>query len=157
MRIKAWRLLIGGICALTCSGCITDATTELTKAPFDATSDLTNGTSAAIGEFLQPTTDFTSSTTPGATYNEAIARARKKTEFFAARAQENLRTDIARGSGEYLVSLASLAGVPEDQLPEFQIHMKNSYAVMFDEPDAAPETTARVVEAAWSKGYGRAR
>jgi hypothetical protein len=35
-------MLITGLCMIA-SGCITDATTELTKAPFDATSQLTNG------------------------------------------------------------------------------------------------------------------
>jgi len=45
---------------------MTDATVELTKAPFDATTQLTNGTSGATKEFLDPTTEFTSSTTPGA-------------------------------------------------------------------------------------------
>ena len=158
MKRNGWQAWFGGIALVSLAGCITNATIELTKAPFDATSDLTNATSNAIGEFTQPTTDITSSNKrQGAAYNDAIARARKRTEFFAAQSQENLRTDIARGRGEYLVSLASLAGVPSDQLPEFELHMKNSYAVMFDEPDAQPETTVRVVEAAWSKGYGRTR
>ena len=67
MRKQNWytTMLISGLCMIA-SGCITDATTELTKAPFDATSQLTNGTTAALSEFTDPLTDFTSSTTPGA-------------------------------------------------------------------------------------------
>jgi hypothetical protein len=57
--------LIPGL-LLTLGGCMTNATVELTKAPFDATTQLTNGTSGATKEFLDPTTEFTSSTTPGA-------------------------------------------------------------------------------------------
>ena len=41
--MKRWQLLVSSV-LLSASGCITEATVELTKAPFDATTDLTNGT-----------------------------------------------------------------------------------------------------------------
>src|SRR5919108_840933 len=114
MNSRHWQLVAGtGIIwtILLISGCITDATVELTKAPFDATTQLTNGTSAATSEFTDPRTEFTSSTTPGAT-SVLPARAKKRLEIFTASSYDNLRSDISRGSGEYLASLATLAGVP---------------------------------------------
>jgi Protein of unknown function (DUF3015) len=138
------------------SGCITDATTELTKAPFDATSQLTNGTTAALSEFTDPLTDFTSSTTPGAA-GSGPARAKKRLQFFAASSYDNLRLDISRGYGEYLVSLATLAGIPSTQFPEFQSLMQDSYSTMFDDVIPAAESTRQIVDIAWAAGYGHTR
>jgi hypothetical protein len=71
-----------------------------------------SGTSNAIGDIGGATTDFMSTTTPGATYgNHTLARAKKKTELFTIYGYENIRSDVARGSGEYLRSLGTLAGV----------------------------------------------
>ncbi|MEP6891978.1 MAG: DUF3015 family protein, partial [Nitrospirota bacterium] len=77
-----------------------------------------------------------------------------KTEVFASYSYENLRADIARGSGEHLVSLATLAGVPTDR-PEFQGQRRNAYLEMFNETVPFRESTVRVVNAAWSEGFGR--
>ncbi|HEU4683902.1 MAG TPA: DUF3015 family protein [Nitrospira sp.] len=156
MRRTGWRLLVIGGLSLSVAGCVTDASTELTRAPFDATTDLTDGTSNAIGDLVGATTDFTSSTTPGATFSkDALIRARKRTELFTARAYENLRVDISRGSGEYLHALATLAGVPSDHIDVFRSQMQDAYGTMFGEELPANESTSRVVEVAWSAGYGR--
>jgi hypothetical protein len=150
--MKRWQLLVSSV-LLSASGCITEATVELTKAPFDATTDLTNGTTAASSEFTQPLKEFTSSTTPGASGNNPLAR--KKLEVFASSSYENLRSDISRGSGEYLVSLATLAGVSSDRLSEFQFFMQDSYATMFDDTVPVNDSTSRIVDTAWSEGHGR--
>jgi len=144
-------LLLG---ILMMSGCITNATVELTKAPFNATTALTNGTTEAVNDILDPLTKFTSSTTPGE-FVDHLIRARQKTEVFASYSYENLRADMARGSGEYLVSLATLAGIPFDRQPEFQGRMRNAYSTMFNETESFRESTERIVEAAWSEGFGR--
>ena len=81
--------LIPGL-LLTLGGCMTNATVELTKAPFDATTQLTNGTSGATKEFLDPTTEFTSSTTPGALADGRLLRAKQKATVFAMHTHENL-------------------------------------------------------------------
>ena len=120
MRSTQWRgVLCFGVLWMT-SGCITDATTELTSAPTDAISDLTNGTSAAVSDLTAPLSDVTSSTTPGEA-SLAPARAKKRLHLFTASSYDNLRSDISRGYGEYLVSLATLAGVRSAQFPEFQL------------------------------------
>jgi hypothetical protein len=157
MRKQNWStMLITGLCMIV-SGCITDATTELTKAPFDATSQLTNGTTAALSEFTDPLTDFTSSTTPGAEGGIVPSRAKKRLQIFTAASYENLRADISRGHGEYLVSLATLAGVPSGQVRQFQTFMQGSYSTMFEEEIPLPESTHQIVEIAWAAGYGQRR
>jgi hypothetical protein len=133
---------------------MTDATLELTLAPFNATTALTNGTSEATKDILDPLTKFTSSTTPGE-FADHLIRARQKTEVFASYSYENLRADIARGSGEYLVSLATLAGIPSGRQAEFQGQMRDAYSTMFSDTVPFRESTIRIVEAAWSEGFGR--
>ena len=123
-------------------------------APFKATTALTNGTTEAINDILDPLTKFTSSTTPGEFADHHI-RARQKTEVFASYSYENLRADMARGSGEYLVSLATFAGIPSGRQTEFQGQMRDAYSTMFNETVPFRESTVRIVEAAWSEGFGR--
>lgn len=140
---------------LTLGGCMTNATVELTKAPFDATTQLTDGTTGATKEFLDPTTEFTSSTTPGALADNRLLRAKQKATAFATHTHENLRADIARGQGEYLASLATLAGVSADRWPDFQTTMTGSYPTLFDEQMSIAQSSERVVDIAWANGYGR--
>src|SRR6476660_538172 len=89
MRSTQWRgVLCFGVLWMT-SGCITDATTELTSAPTDAISDLTNGTSAAVSDLTEPITNFTSSTTPGAADGHNPAWARKRLQNFTKASHDN--------------------------------------------------------------------
>ncbi|HSA87099.1 MAG TPA: DUF3015 family protein [Nitrospira sp.] len=153
--MKSWQS-----CALLCaifvsSGCITEATTELTKAPFDATTEVTNGTSNAIGELLEPTKKFLSSTTPGAAAIDRLTRAREKTELFVGYTYEHLRAETARGSGEHVVSLAVLAGIPADRHAQFQERMRDAYSTIFNESLPPREARVRLVNAAWSEGFGK--
>jgi hypothetical protein len=132
---------------------MTDATIELTKAPFDATTALSNGVSKAVSEFTEPTQELTSSTTPG-TMSAADQRARRKLEVFTDSSVENLRTDLSRGEGEYLVSLATLAGVPFYAQAAFGREMRDHFTGYYDESLAPHESVARIIEAAWSAGRG---
>ena len=152
MRTNHWPLA-GCIGVLMMSGCITNATLELSKAPFDATTQLANGTTAASSEFTQPLKEFTSSTTPGAASVER-AVAKKRLEMFTASSYENLRADISRGSGEYLASLATLAGVPSAHAAQFQTWMQDSYSTMFDDVLPVASSAQQIVEIAWTAGYG---
>ncbi|MBX3331663.1 MAG: DUF3015 family protein [Nitrospira sp.] len=136
-------------------GCITDATVELTKAPFDATTALTDGTSKAVGEILEPTKKFLSSTTPGAVAIDRFTRAREKTELFVGYSYAHLRAESARGSGEHVASLAVLAGIPADRHAQFQENMPDTYSTVFNESLSAREAKLRIMDAAWSEGYGR--
>lgn len=146
-------LLTAGM-LLTLAGCMTDATVELTKAPFDATTDLTGGTSGATREFLDPTTEFTSSTTPGALTDGRLLRAKAKATVFATHTHANLRVDIARGQGEYLASLASLTGVSADRWTDLQTTLTQSYPALFDQQLTPIQSAKLVVDLAWAQGYG---
>lgn len=139
MRTLTWAvpaLVIGMV------GC--DVTTEITKAPFELTSVI-----------VAPTSEFTSSTTPGEKAMTGLAKARQQLETFAAYSYDDVRADIARGDGEYLVSLATLAGVPAPSRPAFQADMQRRYAVMYAPNTSMKESWGRVVHAAWSAGHGR--
>jgi len=154
MRSTLWQgVLCFGVLWMT-SGCMTNATTELTSAPTDAISDLTNGTSAAVSDLTAPLSDVTSSSTPGEA-SLAPARAKKRLHLFTASSYDNLRSDISRGYGEYLVSLATLAGVRSAQFPEFQSWMQDSYGTMFDAVIPVADSTRQIVDSAWAAGYGR--
>jgi hypothetical protein len=140
---------------LVLSGCITQSTVELTKAPFDATTDLTNGTSKAVGEFTEPTQKLLSSTTPGAAAIDRFTRAREKTEIFVGYTYEHLRAETAQGSGEHLTSLTVLAGIPSDRQAQFQETMRKTHSIIFHESVPLRESRIRLVNAAWSEGFGK--
>ena len=108
-----------------------------------------------IGELLEPTKKFLSSTTPGSAAIDRFTRAREKTELFVGFSYEHLRADVARGSGEHLASLAVLAGIPAERRPQFQEYLRDAYSAIFHESLASRDTRLRIVNAAWAEGFGR--
>ena len=120
--------LIGGV---SCG-----PTTDTVKAPFDLTSDFTSSTSG--------------SALPG-----PAARAHQRLEQFVAHAYDGVSCDIAQGHGEYLTSLAVLAGIPIDAQTAFGMEMQSRYAELYDPLLSRKEASALVVTHAWSAGYGK--
>ena len=157
MKFNQWRTMCCVGVLLMSSGCVTNATTELLEAPFVATTDLTGGTTAAVADITNAVTDFTSSTTPGAVGSDNPAWAKKRLQAFTQSSHDNLRFDISRGHGEYLVSLATLAGIPSAHVADFQAQMQDSYGTMFDDGLPSQESTRKIVDIAWAAGYGRGR
>ncbi|WP_342349658.1 DUF3015 family protein [uncultured Nitrospira sp.] len=147
-------MLLGGLL----TGCITDATTDLTKAPFDASTELTDastdsitrltdGTSQATTDLTEPTREFLSSTTPGAWFNaDGMLNADHKKIAFVVVNFDNLQEDIARGSGEYLVSLSMLMGVPLDSRDRFLQSAQRQHGYIFDESQSRPESFRRLIK-----------
>ena len=147
-------------------GC--EALVEATKAPFEASSELSQGTVEATSEFTSPTTDLTNPTREFTSVSLGLMdrtepdgqpppdrrRAHKKLETFTASAFENVRQDIARGGGEYLASVATLAGVPAARQPDFASFMHKSYGTLYGH-DSRRDAWKSVVDAAWSAGYGQ--
>jgi len=132
--------------SLFITGCITDATTELIKAPFDATSDISGGVSAATSEFTEPTKEITSSTTPGAWFTQdGAVKAEHRLRAFAVYSFHSLKADVAQGRGEYLASFAALLGIPEDRRPAFFEHMQQHYPVLYTEQLTPAESLNRVL------------
>ena len=97
-----------------------DATVELSKALSDATTPLTNGTSGAANECLDPLNEFTSSTTPRSLADSPLLGANLKALVFTMWTHGNIRADIARDPGEYLASLATLTGISATIGPNFR-------------------------------------
>jgi hypothetical protein len=129
--------------AFLLGGVACDVTTEVTKAPFDLTSTI-----------VKPTSEFTSSTSPGANSFTDPAKARRQLETFAAYSYDDIRADIARGNGEYLTSVATLAGVPAASHEAFHVDMQRNYGAMYHPGLSTKEAWVRVVETAWSAGHG---
>ena len=139
------------------TGCITDATVDLTKAPFDASTELTDastesitrltdGTSQATTDLTEPTREFLSSTTPGAWFNaDGMLNPDHKKIAFVVVNFDNLQEDIARGSGEYLVSLSKLMGIPPDSRDSFLQSAQRQHAYIFDESPSRPESFRRLI------------
>ncbi len=118
-------LVVGGV---SCG-----PTTDTIRAPFDITSSTSPGNSALIGP----------------------AKARQQLERFVAFAYDSVSGDIAQGHGEYLTSLAVLAGIPTDSQAAFRAAMQSRYALMSDPNLSRKEAWTLVVNDAWSAGYGR--
>jgi len=128
------------------AGC--DVTRELVKAPFEATTELTNGTTQASSELLQPLKEFTSSTTPGALYNDPL-KSKHRLQVFIAHTFDNVQRDIAQGEGEYLTSLATLAGIPQERRPLFFAMLQDRYITIYSTDTAPIESLHRLVAVAW--------
>ena len=111
-------------------------------------------TDTIVGPF-ETTSDFTSSTSPGDSTLTGPAKAHQRLEQFVAYAYDGVSDDIAKGNGEYLTSLAVLAGIPTDSQAAFRAEMQSRYAVIYDPVLSRKETRTLVVNHAWSAGYGR--
>ena len=128
------------------TACMTRPTIEVTKAPFHASSELTNGTSRAVGDLTEPTKDFTSSTSPGSWFNgDGTLKAEHKVRAFAVFNFDNLKQDIAHGHGEYLTSFATLLSVPADYQAEFFRYAQASYPAVFANEIAPHDSVDRMI------------
>ncbi len=138
MRNVHFSYLVIVVMLLGSVGC--DATRELVKAPFDATTAVSNGTTQATGELTQPSKEFTSSTTPGSVFkNEQQLRA------FIAHNFNNLQHDIAQGRGEYLTSMAILADIPLDRHRQLFAELQDRYPLLYSHESAPSESLERVI------------
>lgn len=80
---------------------------------------------------------FTSSTSPDSMFSQdGIVQEHQKLHLYTAIVSEQLRQDIAKGSGEYLASLAVLLDVPQDRREEWQRLAQSRYSALF--PDTVP-------------------
>ena len=78
------------------------------------------------------TTDTISSTTPGLWYTgDGLVKSEYKAIAFTTLNFENLKHDMAQGRGEYVASLGTLLGVPEDHQVEFFTLTREKYPILF--------------------------
>lgn len=85
------------------------------------------------------TTNFLSSTTPGAWFtSEGLVKDQYKVTAFTTLNFQNLKEDMARGQGEYLTSLGILIGVPADYQAEFFALAQAKYPFMVSSDRTTP-------------------
>lgn len=129
------------------SGCITDATTDLTKAPFEAITALTDGTTQATTELTEPTREFLSSTTPGAwIHSDGILNPAYERIAFVVLNFDNVQGDMAQGGGEYLDSLSELLRLSPDARRQFVHSAQFYYAHIFEEGYSRHESLRRLIQ-----------
>lgn len=147
-RPGSWAHVLGTVLVTFClTGCITDATVELTKAPFDATTDLTHGTTDAIGEFTEPTKELLSSTTPGAWFTAAgTVKPEHRVRAFVVFNFHNLQLESARGDGESLRALATLSGLPRHRHADFFRFAQARYPALFAPRHSAEASVQRLLD-----------
>ncbi|MCA9421231.1 MAG: DUF3015 family protein, partial [Nitrospira sp.] len=59
---------------------------------------------------------------------------------------DNLQEEMAQGSGEYLVSLSNLLGVPPDSRDRFLQSAQRQYGYIFEESQSRPESLRRLMK-----------
>lgn len=145
----------GMMCGLALGLSACDATVELVKAPFDATTAVSNGTTQGASELTEPTKEFTSSTTPGSRVgNENLIRAKQRLHTFAAYNFSNLQHDIAQGRGEYLASLMTLAQIPTGKHQQVFHDLQQRYAILYRGDQSPADLTKRLVDVVWLAPLG---
>jgi hypothetical protein len=83
------------------------------------------GSGCTLKSTVKQTTDTTSNitgTTSGRTWfnEDGMLNPEHKLTAFATFNQENVEQDLARGQGEYVTSLGTLMGLPNDRQPAFR-------------------------------------
>jgi hypothetical protein len=143
------------MCCLALGLTACDATIDLVKAPFNATTAVSNGTTQGTSELTEPTKEFTSSTTPGARVaSENPVRAKQRLRTFAAYNFSNLQHEIAQGRGEYLASLMTLARIPEAKRQQVLRHLQQQYATLYPVDQSPADLTDRLVDVVWLPPLG---
>lgn len=104
------------------------ATTHLSEATTDAAAVLTRGTTQATKDLTGPMKEMIARMAPGA---DANVPEKLKVVAFAIMNFENLMGDIARGQGEYLESMASLLGFTGDRRVKFFHGVHDRYQWLF--------------------------
>ena len=122
------------------------ASTDLSEAPFRASSELTDGTSQAVTDLTEPTKNFTSSTSPSSWFSaDGTLKAEYKVMAFTVLNYDNLTENIARGEGEYLASLASLAHVPQEEQARFFAVAQGLYPSVYGDGIEPVESVNRLI------------
>jgi hypothetical protein len=123
-----------------------NASTELSEAPFRASSELTDGTSQAVTDLTEPTKNFTSSTSPRSWFAaDGTLKEEYKVMAFTVLNYDNVKENLAQGQGEYLASLASLVNVPEEKQAKFFTFAQRLYPHVYGDGIEPVESVNRLI------------
>jgi hypothetical protein len=90
--------------------------------------------------------DILSSTTPGDLFNsDGLLKPDQKVNAFVTFNFENLKQDMAQGHGEYLTSLSTLLGVPQDRQTSFFAYAQSRYPFVKEHQSNPQEVIALLV------------
>jgi hypothetical protein len=90
--------------------------------------------------------DILSSTTPGDWFSgNGLLKPDQKVNAFVAFNFENLKQDMAKGHGEYLTSLSTLLGVPQDRQASFFAYAQSRYPFVTEHRSSPQEVIALLV------------
>jgi hypothetical protein len=93
------------------------------------------GSGCTLKSTIKQTTDTTSNitgTTSGRSWfnEDGLLKPEHKLTAFAAINQENVEQDLARGQGEYLTSLGTLMGLPNDRQAGFRAKAQGAFLTL---------------------------
>lgn len=100
----------------------------------------TEASTETFGNTTDATSRLTSSTSPGesaANYAQAVR--------FVQKNYARVKTDMARGNGEHLETLAALLEVPAVERERFYAMAKNNFARLYPQPDTAAREMLQVL------------
>ena len=99
-----------------------------------------------VEKIVGSTSDFTSSTSPSSWFTgDGLLKADQKVIAFVAFNFENLKQDMAKGRGEYLTSLSTLFGVPQDRREAFFSYAQSRYLLVKSGRGAPEDLVALLV------------
>lgn len=96
---------------------------------------LTDTTTETVGNTVNASIKFTSSTSPG----QSSSAREQKVYAFTTVNFDRIREDMARGGGEYLTSLASLMGIPDSEQAAFFALTQEHFPTLFSSEQTTPE------------------
>ena len=76
---------------------------------------------------------------------DGLVKEDQKVNAFMAFNFENIKQDMANGEGEYLTSLSTLMGVPQDRRASFYAHAQSRYPFVMEHHSNPQETLALLV------------
>ena len=90
--------------------------------------------------------NFLSSTSGRSWFTEdGLVKEDQRVNAFMAFNFENVKQDMANGQGEYLASLSTLMGIPQDHRASFYAHAQSSYPIVLQHQSNPQETLALLV------------
>lgn len=91
--------------------------------------------------------DFLSSTSGRSWFTEdGLVKADHRVNAFMTLNFENLKRDMAQGHGEYLASLSTLMGIPQDRQASFFAYAQSRYPFVMEHQSSPEEVIALLVE-----------
>ncbi len=101
---------------------------------------------ASTESLTDATTNFSSSTTPGAWFTvDGLLNPSERVNAFVTMNFENLRHDMAQGNGEYLAAFGALLDIPKDQVASFNLQAQKRFTQIYDSDLASAQSFINIV------------